>query len=236
MQQYGKNNLINRQQWVEQALKSLPNGETILDVGAGECQYKQYCKHLEYTSQDVAEYDGKGDSKGLQTEEWDTSKIDIVCDIVDFPKDLGPYDNLVCTEVLEHVSDPVKAFDTMCSLVKEGGSLIFTAPFASLTHFAPYHYATGFNRYFYEFHLKKNGFSIEEITANGNYFQTIAQELYRISSMLSEHHSKYVRAAIHYGLIKPIIKVIESLDKKTDSSFSENLSCYGYHIRAKKIK
>lgn len=66
---YGANNLLNRQIWVKEALTKLPSGSKIIDVGAGECQYKQYCSHLEYVSQDFNQYNGKGDGVGFQTGE-----------------------------------------------------------------------------------------------------------------------------------------------------------------------
>jgi hypothetical protein len=60
---------------------------------------------------------------------------------------------------------------------------VITAPFWSLTHFAPYHYATGFNRYFYESHLERLGFDIVEMTPNGNFFECVGQELRRVTDM-----------------------------------------------------
>ena len=55
---FGSNNLINRQKWVEKTLKAIPKNKKIIDVGAGECQYKVYCDHLNYISQDFNQYTG----------------------------------------------------------------------------------------------------------------------------------------------------------------------------------
>ena len=65
------------------------------------------------------------------------------------------FDVVLCSEVLEHVPDPIQVIKELCRLIKPRGTLILTAPFCSLTHFAPYHFSTGFNRYFYEEHLVK---------------------------------------------------------------------------------
>ena len=55
----GKNNGATRERWLEKTLLSLKEGTSILDAGAGESKYKSLCNHLEYFSQDIAEYDGE---------------------------------------------------------------------------------------------------------------------------------------------------------------------------------
>ena len=167
-----------RDNWLKAKLEGRPAGSSLLDIGAGECAYKPYCAHLDYTSQDIAQYDGTGNTKGLQTETWDFDQIDIVCDLYDMPEDRA-YDTVLCTEVLEHVTDPVRAVEKLSRLVSAGGQVIITAPFSSLTHFAPYHYATGFSEYFYRHHLERLGFDIDETTPNGGFFDFLDQELGR---------------------------------------------------------
>jgi len=178
----GTKNAATRDAWVAEALAALPSGARLLDAGAGECQYKKHCGHLKYVAQDNAVYDGKGDA-GLQTGNWDFSQVDIVSDILNIPEPDASFDAVLCTEVLEHLPDPVRALDEMARLLRPGGMFIITAPFWSLTHFAPYHYATGFNRYFYEFHLNRLGFNIVEMTPNGNFFECVGQELRRVTDM-----------------------------------------------------
>jgi 2-polyprenyl-3-methyl-5-hydroxy-6-metoxy-1,4-benzoquinol methylase len=43
----------------------------------------------------------------------------------------------MCVEVFEHLPEPIKAVEEFARLFKPGGYLILTAPFCSLTHFAP---------------------------------------------------------------------------------------------------
>jgi ubiquinone/menaquinone biosynthesis C-methylase UbiE len=160
----GTNNSEARDTWVRAKLAALPRGLKLLDAGAGEQRYKKECAHLEYVSQDFCQYEGVGNELGLQTGSWDVSKIDIVCDITQIPLESGSFDCVLCTEVFEHVPDPVGALKELCRLVKKGGCIILTAPITSLTHFAPYHFATGFNRYWYEVHLPSFGFTVEEIS------------------------------------------------------------------------
>jgi SAM-dependent methyltransferase len=178
----GTLNAATRDAWVAKVLTEMAPGARLLDAGAGECQYKKHCGHLQYVAQDNAVYDGKGHT-GLQTGSWDFSKINIVSDILDIPEPDASFDAVLCTEVLEHLPDPIRALDEMARLLRPGGMFIITAPFWSLTHFAPYHYATGFNRYFYEYHLGRLGFDIIDMIPNGNFFECIGQEVRRISDM-----------------------------------------------------
>ena len=106
----------------------------------------------------------------MQTGKWDTSHINLVCDIAAIPEPDESFDAILCSEVLEHVPDPIKVIDEFARLLKPGGKLILTAPFASLVHFAPFHYCSGFSRYWYEHHLTLRGFQIEELTPNGDWF------------------------------------------------------------------
>jgi ubiquinone/menaquinone biosynthesis C-methylase UbiE len=224
---FGNRNLINRQLWVEKTLKKLPKGLKLLDAGAGEQQYRQYCQHLNYVSQDFNEYNGTGNMEGLQTSTWDISNIDIVSDIINIPEPDSSFDAILCTEVLEHIPDPIAAINEFHRLLKPGGKLILTAPFASLTHFAPYHYYSGFNKYFYEYHMPKSGFSIIEMTPNGDYSTYLAQEL--------------IRSMTYYGKAPFFIKVfiaiiLRYIKSRKDQKENLDLGCFGYHVRAIKNK
>ena len=96
----GTTNSIFRENWLESVLNDIPKGMKILDAGAGESQYKKYCTHLDYVSQDFAEYDGTGDSKGIQKESRDYSNLDIVSDITSIPVSDNTFDVIMCIEDL----------------------------------------------------------------------------------------------------------------------------------------
>ena len=166
----------NRNTWLSHTLTNIPSGLRILDAGAGELRNKPLCKHLNYVSQDICQYEGKGDSHGLHTGVWDTSKIDLICDIVNIPETDASFDVILCSEVFEHLPNPIGALAEFGRLLKPGGKLIITAPFASFVHFAPYHYATGFSKYWYEHHLSEQNFDITELSSNGNWFRYVRQE------------------------------------------------------------
>jgi len=227
----GTNSDQARVDWVANALKSIPNGYRILDAGAGELRFKPYCAHLDYVSQDFCQYEGKGDGNALQTGAWDTTRIDIVSNIVLIPVSDESFDVVLCSEVLEHIPDPVAAIKEFSRILKPGGTLLITAPFCSLTHFAPYHFVSGLNRYFYEEHLPAMGIKINQITPNGNWFEFIGQELSR-ARLVSRTYSSAFLGWLMLAASIPLRMMLYMLSKK-DRGSSE-LLCYGYMVRAQK--
>lgn len=218
--------------WVQKQLELIPTGESILDAGAGECRYKEYCNHLQYTSQDFGR-EGKGDGVGLQTREWDTSKIDIVSDITDIPVEDKTFDNILCTEVLEHLPYPEKAIKEFARILKSKGRLILTAPFCSQTHFAPFHFCTGFNIYWYREILKKYGFEIIEYQTNGNYFDFLCQELLRAPLVIKKYSFLSYLGFVSYLVTVPLTLLLVAMSKLSRNS--ETQLCFGYHVLAKRV-
>jgi SAM-dependent methyltransferase len=227
----GISNESSRERWLEETLRSIPDKNRILDAGAGTQRYRKFCKHLNYVSQDFGEYDGKGDAAGLQTGEFSYGSLDIISDIVFIPEPDSSFDAVMCIEVLEHLPDPIQAIKEFSRLIKPKGHLILTAPFCSLTHFSPYHFATGFNKYWYERHLTENGFKIIQMIPNGNFFEYLAQEIDRIPSISKRYANK--KPTLFGRLSIYIILWMLSRFSKRDSG-SSDLLCFGYHIYARK--
>lgn len=222
----------NRQIWLKDTLSAIPDGSRILDAGAGELRNRPLCGHLSYVSQDFCQYGGvgDGDGKGLHTEHWNTSGIDLKCDILDIPEPDSSFDAILCSEVLEHVPEPTKVIGEFARLLKPGGRLILTAPFASLVHIAPYHYSTGFSRYWYEHHLKLSGFQIEELVPNGDWFAYCQQELMRLGNMARRYGDKSWPLAYILGLIGSLYFKVRG------GKPADDLACFGWQCVAFKKK
>ncbi|MGH8474709.1 MAG: class I SAM-dependent methyltransferase [Methylococcales bacterium] len=220
-------NEFRRNQWLSETLSILPVGSRILDAGAGELRNKSPCSHLEYVSQDFCRYQGEGDGKGLQAGKWATEQIDIVSDITAIPEPDASFDAILCSEVFEHLPDALKALDEFIRLLKPGGKLIITAPFASLVHFAPYHYVSGFSRYWYEHHLPLRGLNIQSLVANGDWFAYCRQELLRLPVIARRYRDwcwplSYFVAILGFAYF--------ALRSKTVSA--DDLACFGWHCLA----
>ena len=227
----GRGNECDREVWLERERASIPKNIRILDAGAGTQRYKKFCKHLDYVSQDFGQYDGEGDSSGLQMGDFDYMDLDIVSDITSIPEPDGAFDAIMCIEVLEHLPNPVQAVGEFSRLLKPGGRLIITAPFCSLTHFAPFHFSSGFNKYWYEEHLSNAGFNLLKLERNGNFFEYLAQEVNRIL-FASEKYAKDKPNVFELFCMFVFLRMLQRFSLKDQGS--SELLCFGYHVVAKK--
>lgn len=228
---FGRDNEQQRIEWLRRNLNALPQGVRLLDVGAGELRNRGLCKQVEYVSQDFCQYEGIGDGVALQTGRWDTSRIDLVSDITSIPALDASFDVVLCTEVLEHVPDPLAALREMARLVKQGGRLIVTVPFCSLTHFAPYHFSSGLSKYWFEKHLGELGFTILEATPNGGWFDFVAQEIWRLPWTGRTYSNRFLGwLALFLALpTLGLMRVMKSVDRG-----SSQLLTFGWHVLARK--
>lgn len=219
-----------RIEWVRKQLAGLPQDTRLLDAGAGEQQFRKFCQALKYVSQDFGQYNGQGDQRGLQAGSWDYSGIDIVCDITDIPEQDESFDAILCTEVFEHIPDPLKALDEFRRLLRPGGVLILTAPFASLVHFAPYYYSNGFSRYWYQHHLTQRGFELAILEANGDWFDFLSQEIARLPSVLAERSSILSVVFLPISLLMLSVSRVAGLVGK--SGRASDIAALGFHCVA----
>jgi SAM-dependent methyltransferase len=134
-----------------------------LDVGCGRKPYEKtfFSRATKYVGMDYL---------------TDRSAPDIVGSATDIPLDKESFDTVVCTEVLEHVADPLKALREMHRVLKPGGYLVLSTPMYWPRHEVPYDYF----RYPYDglLHLvKESGFELVELYNRGRSYAFIGQAI-----------------------------------------------------------
>jgi SAM-dependent methyltransferase len=234
LKEYIKNLLLiknstTRDEWVKNNLEIIPKGSILLDAGCGPQQYKKYCSHLIYKSQDFGEYDGKGTGEGLQISQWEYGKLDYVGNIWEIAEKDEAFDAILCTEVLEHIPYPEQSIKEFSRLLKPGGILLLTAPFCSIPHMEPYYHYNGFSKDFYIYFANKYNLKILSIETNGNAFDFVAQELIRTSAFVPNKVLKLFYRIFIFGAIVPLLKFLSKRDTLTSKYL-----CFGYHVKFEK--
>lgn len=119
-----------------------------------------FCRGLECTAQNFAQYDGQGNEAALQTGPWKNDNLDIISDSHQKPLNASCSDAILCKEVLGQDSGAFAVFNELLRSLKKGGTLLTAAPFAFLSNFAPYLFF-GYKRNCREYHFSRLGFDNE---------------------------------------------------------------------------
>jgi SAM-dependent methyltransferase len=112
------------------ALKTVQGN--VLDVGCGLTPYKNWI------GDGVAH--GNVSYTGLDTTPESRADIVVIEDDKTWPLDAGRFDAVLCTQVIEHAKNTSFVIQEILRVLKPGGALILTAPFAFNVHGAPKDY------------------------------------------------------------------------------------------------
>ncbi len=149
--------------------------------------------------------------------------LDYVGDIWNIRESDATFDEILCTEVFEHIPFPNETIKEFSRLLKKDGKLILTAPSNCLRHMDPYFFYSGFSNRWYEKFLKDNGFKIELLSEVGDYYTWLAVEI--------------SRTALSHSIIAKLVLAPAFLYyyNKKKTRLSIDTLCMGYHIVANKI-
>jgi hypothetical protein len=167
-----------------------------------------------YISHDFGKYEGKDSDPGLHSANWNTSGHEIVCDIIELPEDIADF--FMCTEVLEHVPDPVQALIAIARAARASSHGLITVPFTSRMHQAPYWFSLGLSPYWFHYHAHKAGFEIIEIKIIKDFIDVLIQE---VSVVFARLHMGWL-ASKTLKIISPILRMLCTRALLESSAFS----------------
>lgn len=146
----------------------------ILDFGCGAKPYESLFKNAKsYIGVDIK----------ISGHNHQESKVDIFYDGKTLPFDSGKFDNVVSFEVFEHVFNLEEVITEIRRVLKPGGQLLVSLPFAWDEHEVPYDFAR-YTSFGIRHILVKNGFQVEELKKTTSYFLAVSQMLI---AYLSQH-------------------------------------------------
>jgi SAM-dependent methyltransferase len=137
---------------------------SIMDFGCGSKPYKSLFTVDEYVGVD---YNGEGHSHVNES-------IDVFYDGVHLPFDDNRFDGIFSTEVFEHVFNLEDILKELNRVLKTGGKMLITCPFAICEHEQPVDFAR-YTSFGLKALLERNGFKVLEFDKAGSASQTISQ-------------------------------------------------------------
>jgi SAM-dependent methyltransferase len=152
--------------FVDRAASRVPAGERLLDAGAGEGPYRERFAHARYVALD----DRRGDRA------WDYGGLDAVGDLVRMPFRDGSFGAVLCTETLEHLTDPETFLRETARVLRQGGRLYLTAPLQFREHQEPHDYFR-YTRHGVRLLLDRAGLTTEAVDPEGGYFAFLGDKI-----------------------------------------------------------
>lgn len=189
--------------------KSLAHAKGILlDIGAGKAPYRRLFEPRvkKYITLDF--FDNK-------------EKPDIIAPATRIPLKKGTVDTVLCTQVLEHLPDPIKAVSEMHRVLKRGGWCIASTHMAMVLHGEPHDYFR-FTKYALKDVVFKR-FSEVRVIENGG-------SIYCLGQFFAWAFNEQLPAV----LSKPLILLLNVFVPMLDRMFFSTVLTNNYLILAKK--
>ncbi len=152
--------------FVDNVASDVPPGARLLDAGAGEAPFRARFPQARYVGLD----DGRGDPR------WDYTALNVSGDLLAMPFADGAFDRVLCTETLEHLTDPQLFLNEVARVLCPGGCLYMTAPLSFKEHQQPHDYFR-YTRYGLALLLGRAGLDAESIEPEGGYFAYLADKI-----------------------------------------------------------
>ncbi len=142
----------------------IPPKSLVLDVGGA--------KRLKRGLFNIAEYDLQPVYVNLYTDKG----TDVQADAAVLPFADECFDAAICSELLEHVPEPLRVLEEIHRIPRPAGILLLCFPFLYPIHGDPSDYGR-YTHHFCRTHLPRIGFSLLEVEQHGNYWSVLADML-----------------------------------------------------------
>ncbi len=170
---------------------------SVLDFGCGSKPYETlFVNASSYIGMDI-EVSGHSHKN---------EKIDVFYDGKTIPFPDNHFDNVFCSEVMEHVFNPDESLREMFRVLKPGGKLLLTCPFVWPEHEVPYDYAR-YSSFGIAHLLKENGFEVSAQMKTGHFVEVVLQQIIFYIFVLLPKKPMILYLVLHLIFILPLMLV-----------------------------
>jgi SAM-dependent methyltransferase len=163
------------ERWVASAAKALPPGSLVLDAGSGPAPFRRHFDHVLYETADHLK------------NSYEYFPPTYTCDLNAIPVADGRFDLVVCTQVLEHVPNPVAVLKELARVLKDDGVILLSAPLFFEEHEGPYDFFR-YTQWGFRHVAAEAGLSVKEFGWVEGYYATLAHQLSIASQSLVPSH------------------------------------------------
>ena len=188
----------------------------LLDVGCGSKPYASILQCDQHVGVDIA------------SSPHDRNRFDHTYDGNLLPFENEEFDSVLCTEVLEHCSQPFTLMEEIGRVLKRGGYVLVTVPMVFHHHEEPHDFQR-FTKYGVEELAKRGGLEIGWIRPRGGLFSATIALVY---TMVGYTLSRRPFSDLVYWLLWPFAEIVLRLEK---SGMSSKVLSLGWQMLARKV-
>ncbi len=182
---------------------------TVLDLGCGSRPY-EHCFNGRVTRWVGADYPASGHPPA--------TRVEVFADAMKLPLADQSFDCVLCTQVLEHVPEPLDLLCESWRVLRQGGHLVLTAPQYNGLHGEPQDFFR-YTKYGLEHLARKAGFAVKRIVPIGGFISLFT-----------------FQTTIHCAPLRlwPISGLWQWAGWKLDGKFPRPRDCMGYLLIAER--
>lgn len=207
---------------IKEAIRHFAKG-AFLDLGCGNKPYETLYKPV--TSSQI----------GCDIIQSNKNCVDVICPVTALDFAANQFDSILCTQVLEHVFEHDKMMQEVNRVLKPGGTVILTVPFAWELHEEPYDFFR-YTKHALKELFERNGFEIEYIKPNGGKWAAI----YQLRNNMMYH--SFLKRRTFYNKLKKFLFMELRLTQLRnhfaiwlDKKFYDDIFTLNYIVVARKI-
>jgi len=130
--------------------------------------------------------------------------IDVFAKGTAIPFKNSSFDFVLCTEVMEHISEPEHLLKEVYRILKKNGKLLITVPFMVPVHEAPHDYYR-YTKYGLEYLLIKHNYQIEVFRTFSDTFGVLISFVVQLQSKFWNLVSKKIKFPLISSIYNPFV-------------------------------